>query len=102
MTEPAVRGDTSGALSTFKDSLASNPGYPPTYRGLGLVYEKMGNKPQAKRAFSRYLQLSPGARVIRLVRVRRLLEVRAHAHTHTHTTHTYTHTHTHLSSQQNS
>ncbi|MGE0396123.1 MAG: hypothetical protein AB7T06_05320 [Kofleriaceae bacterium] len=56
-----VRGDTSGALTTFKDSLAANPGYPPTYRGLGLVYEKMGNKPQAKRAFSRYLQLSPGA-----------------------------------------
>ncbi|MFN0251292.1 MAG: hypothetical protein ACKV2T_30735 [Kofleriaceae bacterium] len=56
-----VRGDTSGALTTFKDSLAANPGYPPTYRGLGLVYEKMGNKPQAKRAFSRYLQLSPSA-----------------------------------------
>jgi hypothetical protein len=56
-----VRGDTAGALATFKSSLAANPGYPSTYRGLGLVYEKMGNKSQAKRAFSRYLQLSPKA-----------------------------------------
>ena len=56
-----VRGDTAGALATFKSSLAANPGYPSTYRGLGLVYEKMGNKSQAKRAFSRYPQLSPKA-----------------------------------------
>jgi len=56
-----VRGDTSGALSTFKGSLAANPGYPPTWRGLGLVYEKMGQKAQAKKSFLRYLQLSPKA-----------------------------------------
>jgi hypothetical protein len=56
-----VHGDSAGALQTFRDSLAASPGYPPTYRGLGLVYEKMGQKGQAKRAFSRYLQLSPDA-----------------------------------------
>ena len=56
-----VRGDTSGALATFKGALSSSPGYPPTYRGLGLVYEKMGQKGAAKLAFKRYLQLSPNA-----------------------------------------
>ncbi|MBA3452731.1 MAG: tetratricopeptide repeat protein [Deltaproteobacteria bacterium] len=56
-----VRGDTSGALATFKTSLSASPGYPPTWRGLGLVYEKMGQKSQAKKSFQRYLQLSPKA-----------------------------------------
>jgi hypothetical protein len=56
-----VRGDTAGALSTFKGSLTSNPTYPATWRGLGLVYEKLGQKAQAKSAFRRYLQLSPQA-----------------------------------------
>jgi len=56
-----VRGDTGGALTTFKGSLAANPSYPPTWRGLGMVYEKMGQKAQAKKSFTRYLQLSPKA-----------------------------------------
>ncbi len=56
-----VRGDTSGALATFKGAQQTSPGYAPTYRGLGLVYEKMGNKTAAKLAFKRYLQLSPNA-----------------------------------------
>ena len=41
--------------------MSANPGYAPTYRGLGMVYEKMGQKSQAKIAFKRYLQLSPTA-----------------------------------------
>jgi Protein tyrosine and serine/threonine kinase len=56
-----ARGDTTGALATFRGSLSSNPGYAPTWRGIGLVYEKLGNKGQARSAFKRYLQLSPGA-----------------------------------------
>ncbi len=56
-----ARGDTSGALATFRSSLASHPGFAPTWRGLGLVYEKQGNRSQARAAFKRYLQLSPGA-----------------------------------------
>ena len=56
-----MRGDTNGALATFRASLSSSPGYAPTWRGLGLVYEKLGNKTQAKGAFRRYLQLAPGA-----------------------------------------
>lgn len=65
-----VRGDTGGALTTFKGSLASNPGYPPTWRGLGLVYEKMGQKAQAKKSFLRYLQLSPNASDAEQIRTR--------------------------------
>ena len=56
-----VKGDTNGALTSFKEALASNPGYAPTWRGIGLVYEKLGRKSQAVTAFKRYLELSPGA-----------------------------------------
>jgi len=56
-----AHGDTTGALATFRGSLASNPGFAPTWRGLGLVYEKLGNKGQARAAFKRYLQLAPAA-----------------------------------------
>ncbi|HEU0034281.1 MAG TPA: tetratricopeptide repeat protein [Kofleriaceae bacterium] len=56
-----ARGDSTGALATFKSALATDPGYAPTWRGIGLVYEKLGKKSQAKTAFKRYLQLSPGA-----------------------------------------
>jgi hypothetical protein len=56
-----ARGDTTAALSTFRTSLAINPGFAPTWRGLGLVYEKLGNKVQARSAFKRYLQLAPTA-----------------------------------------
>ncbi len=56
-----VKGDTNGALTSFKEALASNPGYAPTWRGIGLVYEKLGRKSQAVTAFKRYLELSPSA-----------------------------------------
>ena len=56
-----ARGDTTGALSTLRTSLSSNPTFAPTWRGLGLVYEKLGNKGQARSAFKRYLQLAPDA-----------------------------------------
>ncbi len=56
-----VKGDTTGALTTFKDALANNPGYAPTWRGIGLVYEKLGRRSQAMTAFKRYLELSPNA-----------------------------------------
>ncbi|MEO8846355.1 MAG: protein kinase [Kofleriaceae bacterium] len=56
-----ARGDSNGALSSLRISLASNPSYAPTWRGLGLVFEKMGEKDQARSAFKRYLQLAPTA-----------------------------------------
>jgi len=56
-----ARGDTTGALATLRTSLSSSPTFAPTWRGLGLVYEKLGNKSQARAAFKRYLQLAPDA-----------------------------------------
>jgi hypothetical protein len=56
-----ARGDNNGALTTFRASLAANPGYAPTWRGIGLVYEKLGKKAQARTAFQKYLQLAPSA-----------------------------------------
>jgi hypothetical protein len=56
-----ARGDTQGALSSLRTSLAANPNYAPTWRGLGLVFEKMGEKDQARAAYKRYLQLAPSA-----------------------------------------
>jgi serine/threonine protein kinase len=56
-----ARGDTTGALATLRTSLSSSPTFAPTWRGLGLVYEKLGNKGQARAAFKRYLQLAPDA-----------------------------------------
>jgi serine/threonine-protein kinase len=56
-----VRGDTKAALASFQHAKAANPGYAPAWRGLGVVYEKMGDTKQAKTAFQRYLQLAPNA-----------------------------------------
>jgi hypothetical protein len=56
-----ARGDMSGALASLRTSLSANPNYPPTWRGLGLVFEKMGERDQARAAYKRYLQLAPGA-----------------------------------------
>ncbi len=56
-----ARGDTTGALASLRTSLASNPNYPPTWRGLGMVFEKLGEKDQARAAYKRYLQLAPNA-----------------------------------------
>jgi hypothetical protein len=56
-----ARGETTAALLTFRSSLANSPSFAPTWRGLGLVYEKLGNRSQARSAFRRYLQLAPTA-----------------------------------------
>ncbi len=56
-----ARGDTAGALTSLRSSLSANPNYAPTWRGLGLVFEKMGEKDQARAAYKRYLQLAPSA-----------------------------------------
>ena len=56
-----ARGDITGALASLRTSLAANPNYAPTWRGLGLVFEKLGEKDQARAAFKRYLQLAPSA-----------------------------------------
>lgn len=56
-----MRGDTSGALTALRASLAANSNYAPAWRAMGLVFEKLGDTDQARRALRRYLQLAPGA-----------------------------------------
>jgi hypothetical protein len=56
-----LKGDTQGALASLRIALAGNANYPPTWRGLGLVFEKMGEKDQARAAYRRYLALAPSA-----------------------------------------
>ena len=56
-----ARGDTSSALTQMRSSIAANPDYAPAWRGLGLVFEKMGEKDQARSAYKRYLKLAPSA-----------------------------------------
>lgn len=56
-----VKGDAKGALATLLRSKASSAGYAPTWRVLGQVYRKLGDKGSAKNAFLRYLTLAPNA-----------------------------------------
>jgi serine/threonine-protein kinase len=56
-----LRGDTSTALTQLKTSVEADPNYAPTWRGLGLVYEKLNDKDKARAAYHRYLQLAPNA-----------------------------------------
>jgi len=56
-----VRGDAKTALASYKRVLQANPAYSAAWRGVGLVYERLGDKPAAHAAFQKYLQLAPGA-----------------------------------------
>ena len=50
-----------GAFSLLQKAKTARPGYAPTYRALGNVYEKLGDHAQARTAFQRYLTLAPNA-----------------------------------------
>lgn len=56
-----VTGDSKGALALLSKAKAAKPGYAPTYRVLGKVHEKLGDRAAAKAAFQRYLKLAPNA-----------------------------------------
>lgn len=65
-----ARGDTTAALASLRQSLAANRNYAPTWRGLGLVFEKMGEKDQARSAYKRYLELVPNAGDVAIIKGR--------------------------------
>jgi tetratricopeptide (TPR) repeat protein len=48
-----------GALSRYQEAIHTDPGYAPAYLGLGKVYEKMGLKKKALKAYQRYLDELP-------------------------------------------
>ena len=56
-----VFGDIKTALASYKRVLQANPTYSAAWRGVGLVYERLGDKAAARNAFQKYLQLAPGA-----------------------------------------
>jgi len=65
-----VGGDTSGALKLFDQARAKDSGYAPVYRGLGMAYERQGDRSRARRAFETYLRLAPDAADATQIRAR--------------------------------
>ena len=55
------KGDAKAALALFEKARDADPDYAPTYRGLGLAHEKLGDNGAARTAFARYLELAPNA-----------------------------------------
>jgi predicted Zn-dependent protease len=49
------------AIPDYEKAIAMNPSYADPYRGLGTLYYQIGKKPEARRAFERYLELAPKA-----------------------------------------
>jgi serine/threonine protein kinase len=56
-----VKGDNKAALAALQKAKGAKPGFAPTWRVLGQVYEKLGDHSAAKTSFQRYLKLAPSA-----------------------------------------
>jgi regulator of sirC expression with transglutaminase-like and TPR domain len=65
-----VEGKTTDARRAFRDAIRLDPGYAPAHRGLGLAYERSGEKRAAVKELEKYLRLAPGARDAASVRKR--------------------------------
>ena len=65
-----VAGDTGAAVALFERAKKKEPGYAPTYRGLGMAYERRGDKRKARKAFETYLRLAPSASDAAQIRAR--------------------------------
>jgi tetratricopeptide (TPR) repeat protein len=56
------RGNLKGALSRFEEAIQDDEHYAPAYLGLGKVYERMKDKPEALYAYQHYLDELPSAK----------------------------------------
>jgi hypothetical protein len=65
-----LAGDWNGAVLKYRQSLANYPGYVAGYRGLGLAFMQMGDKPKALQAFRLYISSVPGAKDAPLIKKR--------------------------------
>jgi Flp pilus assembly protein TadD len=63
-------GDLDGAVRAYREALETYPGYVGGYRGLGLVYEQLGDKASALAALHVYVAAVPNARDIVLIKKR--------------------------------
>jgi tetratricopeptide (TPR) repeat protein len=55
------KGDLDAAIDRFEDAAAAKPGFAIPYRYLGEAHEKKGQKREAIRSYTRYLDLYPHA-----------------------------------------
>jgi serine/threonine-protein kinase len=56
-----VSGSSAQAIDKFHQALAKDGSFAPAYRGMGMAYERMGDRPHAAAAYRKYLALDPGA-----------------------------------------
>ena len=69
-TRLLVSGQLPDAVSRFRAATYANPGNVAAWRGLGLGYQRMGQNPEARAAFERYLRAAPNARDAEMIRAR--------------------------------
>jgi tetratricopeptide (TPR) repeat protein len=55
------KGDVDAAIDRFEDAAAAKPGFAIPYRYLGEAHEKKGQKREAIKSYTRYLDLYPHA-----------------------------------------
>ncbi len=53
------KGDIDAAIDRFEDAAAAKPGFAIPYRYLGEAHEKKGQKREAIKSYTRYLDLYP-------------------------------------------
>jgi len=53
------KGNYKAAMSRFREATRWNPGYAEAYLRLGESEEKLHDKPAARQAYAKYLELSP-------------------------------------------
>jgi len=55
------KGDIEKSKEHYQKAISINPSYPDSYKGIGLIHYKQGEKALAKKAFELYLSHSPQA-----------------------------------------
>ncbi len=63
-------GNLPEARKKFQAALLLNARYAPAHRGLGFVYQRLGDKARARKHLGRYLELAPEARDAATIRAR--------------------------------
>ena len=69
-TQRLNAGDYNGALDNYRRALAHYPAYVGSYRGMGLAYERRGDKSNALKALRMYVSVAPRATDVPALRKR--------------------------------
>jgi len=69
-TKLYLGGHLADAKKKYESALAQNSRYPAAHRGLGYVYQRLGDRAKALKHLKRYLELSPRARDVAEVKKR--------------------------------